>query len=146
MTVRISMFEAYLIETIRSKGMDSQQLLDLVKQSDYEQLNQFDDTFDYQILTDAYKDHPEIIEKAITEEYKVKFVTQPGIKRFLGLKFDFEEGKDFQIIDDKFTNIHFTAEQLSQFTTLLSANWKISKKEETEDGKQIVDIRLSVHQ
>lgn len=146
MTVRISMWEAYLIETIHSKGMPNSEVLTHVKNGDSEALNSFDDTFDYGDLVEAYKKDSATIEEALLSGYKVKFVTKPGVKRLIGLKFGFEEGVDYQIIDDKFVNLRFNQDQLANFETMLSPNWQIIHKDNEDSDKHVVDVCLTIHQ
>lgn len=125
MTVKISLWEAYLIETLRSNGMPTVELIDHLKQENKQALTAFDDTFDYSELVDIYKEDPNRIEQAINLGYQVKFVTQPGVKRLLQLKFGFEEGKDFNLENNIFVNLRLTEEQLTIFKQILSPNWEI---------------------
>lgn len=132
MTAKITLWESYLIETLRSKGMPSTELLNHLKNEDRQALVSFDDTFDYSELVDIHKSEPVRIEQAIETGYQVKFVTQPGVKRLMNLKFGFEEGKDFKIEGESFVNLHFTEEQLATFKQILSPNWQIVEKENGE--------------
>lgn len=143
MVARISMWEAYLIETIQNKGMDKTTLLNHLQNAQAAKLNDFDSTFDYGDLLEAYQADEKRISEAIKEDYQVKFITQPGIKRLMHIKFDLEEGKDYQTEEGLFSNIPFTQEQLTTFKTMLSANWLIKETSQDSDGKTIVNIGLA---
>src|SRR5699024_8563563 len=116
MVAKISMWEAYLIETIQKSGMDKTVLLSHLQNEETAKLNDFDDTFDYADLVEAYKNEKQRITEAIEDGYQVKFITQPGIKRFLLLKFNIEE-KEYQMEEGLFTNVPFFQEQLATFKT-----------------------------
>lgn len=132
MTARITLWESYLIETLRSKGMPTTELLTHLKNEDREALISFDDTFNYSELVDIHKNDPARIEQAIETGYQVKFVTQPGVKRLMNLKFGFKEDIDFEIKDEAFVNLRFNDEQLAIFKQMLSPNWQITQKDNGE--------------
>lgn len=132
MTVKITLWESYLIEALRSKGMPTEELLTHIKNQNHEALVAFDDTFDYTELVNIYKNDPDRIEQAIESGYQVKFVTQPGVKRLLNLKFGFEEGTDFKIEGESFVGVNINEEQLVTFKQMLSPNWQIVEKDHGE--------------
>src|SRR5699024_8400975 len=133
----------YLIETIQNKGMDKTSLVNHLQNAEAAKLNEFDSTFDYADLVEAYQKDEQRITDAIKEGYQVKFITQPGIKRLMLLKFGLEEEKDYQVEEGLFTNIPFTQAQLTTFKAMLSANWLVKEIGQTDEGKTTVNIGLA---
>jgi hypothetical protein len=140
MTASISLWEAYLIETLRSKGMSATTLIAYLKKEDSESLNAFDDSYDYTDLINASKKDLANIEQAITSNYTIKYVSVYGIKNLLGLKFDLYEGEDYKMDNTKFYGIQLPSEQIETLETMLTFQWRLVNRQTVEGDLIQVDI------
>lgn len=122
-----------------SQWNGNEKLVELLKNEDTEALNTFDQTFDYNDLVQASTENAIQIQQAIRTGYRIKFVSNFGIKRLLRLKYGLVEGTDYKMTESRFDGITLTQEQLQEFTSMLSPNWNIFS-EQTEDKS--VRIRI----
>lgn len=134
MAVSITLMEAYMIETLRSKGMSPEDLVQAIQTNDIHALLAIDDSFDYTDLIETAKKDLERIQTAIMSGYTIKFVSKNGIKRLLNVKFGLESGKNYDIEGAKFSNIHLEEDAFKTFQTMLSPNWRIEGKRTTHSG------------
>lgn len=123
MTVSITLWEAYLLESLRSKGMDNETILTYIEQQDIQALNEFDKSFDHTDL--IMTENLATIKQAIFSDYKVKFITVNGLKNLLNMKFGLQAGKDYEVDNSRFSNIPFSNDQLKTVETMISPIWKI---------------------
>jgi hypothetical protein len=137
MTPSITLWEAYLIESLRSKGMDNRTLLRFIEKSDIEALNDFDNSFDHTEL--IVTNNSTAIKLAIESNYKVKFISINGIKNLMGMKFGLKEGKNFQMTETKFHDVSLSNEQMKILHTMISPLW-LMVNVRSELSNNVVDI------
>ncbi|WP_042143636.1 hypothetical protein [Paucisalibacillus sp. EB02] len=140
MTASISLWETYLIETLRSKGMSSANLLEHLKNEDSKGLNELDDSYDYTELISASKKDFSNLEQAITSDYTIKYVSVYGIKNLLGLKFGLHEGQDYQMEDTKFYGVSLPSGQVKTLETMLIHQWRLVNRKTINQDLIQVDI------
>ena len=133
----ITLWEAYLIESLRSKGMDNKSLPRFIEKSDIKALNDFDHTFDHTEL--IVTNNSTSIKLAIEANYKVKFISINGIKNLMGMKFGLKEGKDFQMTETNFHDVSLSNEQMKILHTMISPLW-LMVNVRSELSNNIVDI------
>ncbi|WP_068674745.1 hypothetical protein [Oceanobacillus sp. Castelsardo] len=134
---KISLMDAYMIETLRSKGVTNQEL---VEQKDIEVWNDLHDTFDFGDLISLRKKDPDAFQTIVNDGYQVKFVTFNGLKNLLKLKFNRIEGIDYQTVEKGIKGLDLDTEERDQIKKLLSKNWAV--KEEAVDEKTVLHIEL----
>src|SRR5690625_85261 len=100
---KITLMEAYLIETIRSHGVSNDYLLTQVEQEDISEWEELNTNFDFNGLITLRNQNPSAFEDIINEGYSIKFLTFNGLQNLLKLKFNKQSGKDF-IIGEKGIN------------------------------------------
>ncbi|WP_416147273.1 hypothetical protein ACM26V_13705 [Salipaludibacillus sp. HK11] len=125
MTVAISQWDAFMIETLVSKGTSREELLEYVIKEDINTLANIDQSFDYNDLIQSVKKNETVYKIAMLEGYTIKFLTKLGVKKILSLKFNLEEGRDYQLAENNFESLILTNKQLRQLRTLLSTNWTV---------------------
>lgn len=134
---KISLMEAYLIETLRSNGVSNQEL---IEQQNVEDWNQYHESFDFQLLIQLKERDPIAFQKVIEDGYQVKFVTFNGLKNLLKMKFNRVENIDYQSMEKGIYNLRLNDIELKQIKNLLSKNWVVH--EEKVDQKTVVRIEL----
>lgn len=139
-TPALSLWEAYQVETLRSKGLDNDTLLQALKEKDLKALVKVDDSFDYQDLIDAADGNMETFQQAIQSGYTIKYLSIYGIKNLLKLKYDLEAGKDYEMSETRFDGLDLNKDQISEFQTLASSQWRVVEQQD-DDGKPTFSIR-----
>ncbi|RKQ27977.1 hypothetical protein [Oceanobacillus halophilus] len=134
---KISLMDAYMIETLRSKGVTNQELIEA---KDINAWNRLHESFDFQELLNLREKDPAAFETIIEDGYQVKFVTFNGLKNLLRLKFHKMEDVDYQSVERGIRGLSLNENDRNQLTSLLSNNWTV--KEEVVDGKVVLDIEL----
>jgi hypothetical protein len=138
---KISLPVVYKIETVRSKGVSNQELLAKLESGDVSSWNDFNENFDFNELVKLYKENPEMFKSIIENGYAVKFVTLPGIKNILKLKFGLLEDEDYKSTDKGITGLQVSDEQYAVIKQMLSKNWKI---EELAGGQGRKELKIEL--
>lgn len=138
---KISLPVVYKIETVRSKGVSNQELLAKLESGDVSSWNDFNENFDFNELVELYKENPEMFKSIIENGYAVKFVTLPGIKNILKLKFGLLEDEDYKSTDKGITGLQVSDEQYAVIKQMLSKNWKI---EELAGGQGRKELKIEL--
>ncbi|WP_156289475.1 hypothetical protein [Oceanobacillus salinisoli] len=134
---KISLMEAYMIETLRSKGVTDQEL---IEGEDISAWNRLHESFDFQDLLRLREKDPIAFQTMVEEGYQVKFVTFNGLKNLLKLKFNKMDEVDYQTTESGIRGLYLNTEERHQLTSLLSKNWTVH--EEELGDKPILHIEL----
>lgn len=134
---KISLMDAYMLETLRREGITNQQLL---TEKDFKVWNYLHESFDFSHLQSLREKDPTAFQTVVEEGYQVKFVTFKGLINLLKLKFQKVEEQDYQTTERGIRGLHLNDEERYQLTNLLSKNWTI--QEEEVDKKTLLQIEL----
>lgn len=122
--VRLSQWDALLLESLRGLGWSNEQLLEITSAGELPADNSpFE--FDYQQLAALAGEKPEEYRQAVTEGYQIKYNTIRGIRSWisvaLGLEpqLELEEGKEA-------VEVSLTADEKRCVEDVLSFGWQIS--------------------
>lgn len=138
---KISLPVVYKIETVRSKGVSNQELLAKLESGDVSSWSDFNANFDFNELVELYKEDPEQFKSIIEHGYAVKFVTLPGIKNILKLKFGLLEDQDYKSTEKGITGLKVSDEQYVVIKQMLSKNWRI---EELAGGQGKKELKIEL--
>lgn len=135
---KVTLREAYMIETLRSNGISDGEILTQVQTGETDDWSIFNPDFEFHGLVELNEKDPEAFQSIIKNGYKVKFVTFKGVRTLLKLKFGFEEEQHYELTDKGITGLQVTDAQLAQIRQVLSTNWSIGElSSETSDQKTI---------
>lgn len=134
---KISLMEAYIIETLRSTGVTNDELLQ-VNDTSIQSWSNVHENFDFAVLQSLAK-NKEAYHSIVTEGYKIKFLTFNGLVNMLRLKFDKTPEKDFEKHEDYVEKVHMEKDQRVELEQILSPNWTIVS---ADDGT--ISIQSSV--
>lgn len=138
---KISLPVVYKIETVRSNGVSNQELLAKVESGDVSSWSEYNSNFDFNELVELYKQDPEQFKSIIENGYTVKFVTLPGVKNILKLKFGLLEDQDYTSTEKGITGLRVNEEQYAVLKQMLSKNWKLEEVA-GESGQKVIKIEL----
>lgn len=122
---RITLMEAYLIETIRNSGESDDAIIEKVANKDITAWITLHDHFDFSILIDLQKEDKAAFEKVIRCGYQVKFLTFNGLQNLLKLKFNKHPESDFQVTEKGVEALKMSEVEVNVLGQLVSANWRV---------------------
>lgn len=135
---KLSLMEAYMVESLRGKGVSNEEIITLVEQKDADRLKEMEPRFDYGELVEAAHKDLEAFRSALFDGYEVKFVTFNGLKNLLRMRFGKEEARDYTVSETGIQGLRFELHELDQLNDLLSSNWRV-----TSDGSGAVAVELN---
>ncbi|SEJ51298.1 hypothetical protein SAMN04488127_2050 [Bhargavaea ginsengi] len=136
---KLSLMEAYMVESLRSKGVSNEEIITLVEQEDTEGLKEIEPRFDYSVLVKAAQKDLASFRSALSDGYEVKFVTFNGLKNLLRMRFGKEEDRDYSVMETGIQGLRLTSSELEQFKDMLSSNWRV-----TSDGSRTIKVELNM--
>ena len=140
---KISLPIAYMIETIRSNGVSDQEMLTQIKTGDVSPWREFNSNFDFNELVTLAEKDPSQFASIILDGYGAKFLTLPGLKNLLRLKFDIIESRDYQLTEKGITDLKVENQQLAKIKLFISKNWTIQElTSEDSDQYKVIKIEL----
>lgn len=137
---RISLMDAYLIETLRSNGVSNEEIVSTVKEGDVGAWQEQYAQFDFNMLLALAQENIAEFEKALEQGYQVKFITFNGLKNLLRMRFGKEEEKDYELTEKGIKNLLLNEEQYVQVKQMLSGNWVFTEVKAGEES--VVNIEL----
>ncbi|WP_088012181.1 hypothetical protein [Gottfriedia acidiceleris] len=141
--VSIAINNAIMIESLRSAGVENIQLINAVKEENFEFLNQYGNGFpDWETLINLYKNNEENFNKIVNEGYQIKFLTKGSLMTLLRYKFGIVVEKDYEDMGTAIQGIHLSEEAINLIKHTLAANWKLSTYVDENDGLKKVRIEL----
>ncbi|KGR80067.1 hypothetical protein [Ureibacillus manganicus] len=136
---RISLMDAYLIETVRSNGISNDELIQKTLNKDQNAWKEILPKLNFERLVEIAEDE-ELFKSIIEDGYKIKFVTMNGLKNLLKLKFQIDESKYHQI-ENGLLDLDINEDQLAGIKQFLSDNWQIH---EIERNQSTVKVNITV--
>ena len=79
---KITLMDAYLIETLRSNGVSNDELLNQIGQQDISPWEKVKPNFDFTGLIKLYEQDPKAFASILSDGYTVKFITMNGLKTY----------------------------------------------------------------
>ncbi|WP_379157880.1 hypothetical protein [Paenibacillus sp. sgz5001063] len=122
--VKLSQWDALLLESLRSFGWSDEELLRRVEAGDLP-VDKSEYEFDYARLTTLADEQPEEFRQAVTGSYQIKYNTIRGIRSWISValgkqaKLELEEGKEA-------AEVALTEAEKNRLETALSFGWRIT--------------------
>ncbi len=141
--VSIAINNAIMIESLRSAGVENIQLINAVKEENFEFLNQYGNGFpDWETLIKLYKNNEENFNKIVNDGYQIKFLTKGSLMTLLRYKFGIEVEKDYEDMGTAIQGIYLSEEAINLINHTLAANWSLSTYVDEKDGLKKIRIEL----
>lgn len=130
--VKLSQWDALLLESLRGQGWTDEQLLGITSAAGLPEDNSpFE--FDYKQLAAFAAEKPEEYRQAVAEGYQIKYNTIRGIRSWILValgkepKLELEEGKEA-------VEAELTPDERTRVEQVLSFGWQISPADTQADG------------
>ncbi|ODG92402.1 hypothetical protein BED47_19525 [Gottfriedia luciferensis] len=141
--VSIAINNAIMIESLRSAGVENIQLINAVKEENFEFLNQYGNGFpDWETLIKLYKNNEENFNKIVNDGYQIKFLTKGSLMTLLRYKFGIEVEKDYEEMGTAIQGFYLSEEAINLIKHTLAANWSLSTYVDEKDGLKKIRIEL----
>lgn len=125
---KISLMEAYIIETLRNNGVTNDEMLRMDETSIASWSNTHE-SFDFTLLKSLAED-PSMFMSILDKGYQIKFLTFNGLVNLIRLKFGKEVNRDFKKEEQGIINLHVDETQRATIQQMLSSNWIIVSEEQ----------------
>lgn len=125
MIPKITLMDLYVIETLRKNGLSDQTILEKVRNKEVESFKKYNDRFDFTVLYEL--EDAGVLADVFKKGYQIKFLTFTGLVNVLKLKFNREEGVDYEAEDFTITNLQLEEEELEVLKQIVSKNWIVSR-------------------
>lgn len=143
---KISMMDAFLIETLRSNGVSNDDILTKLEQNDLRTWENEYPNNRFSALITLFKEDKTKFKSILLDGYSVKFITMNGLKNLLKLKYDKIAERDYQLHENGMDFLDIDEQQLSSLKQLLSINWIIQEqpRENNKPTSKLVNIVAAV--
>src|SRR5699024_551119 len=143
---KVTLMEAYLIETLRSNGIPNDELLKKVAQKDIRSWEDINPKFDFNGLISLYEKDEAAFKSIINDGYKVKFLTFKGLENLLKFRLDKVAEEDYEILENGISELKVKEEELNVIKQLLSTNWTIHETENSDNENKNISIFIQSNQ
>jgi|SRR5690625_2129294 len=123
MVHKITLMEAYLIETLLKKDIPKEVIITTIQNERAEDFQHLHDQFDF---TELYQ-IVDILEPILEEGYQIKFLTLPGLINMLQLKLKKEENVDYNRDGNVISKLKLDEREKEILQTFLSPNWTMKE-------------------
>lgn len=129
--VKLSQWDALLVESLRALGWSNEDILRKVAEGDLP-VDESEYEFDYKQLTTLQVEQPELFEQAVKTGYQIKYNTIRGIRSWIWVALgkeaeqELEEGKEV-------VEVALTGAEKERLASVLSFGWQI------HGGADVVD-------
>lgn len=139
---KISLMDAYMIETLRHNGITDREILSQVEKADVSPWEDLKTNFDFQGLVKLADRDPKAFQSIILNGYKIKFVTIKGIQNLLRLKFNKKPDSDYLLLEKGITGLRVDEQQFTTLKQMLSDNWVIYETSPENGDSQYKEINI----
>ncbi|WNS41943.1 hypothetical protein [Paenibacillus sp. MMS20-IR301] len=122
--VKLSQWDALLVESLRSLGWSDEELLRRVASGELP-ADESEYQFDYGQLAVLAGEQPELFKQAVTEGYQIKYNTIRGIRSWIAVAFGLEPKLELEEGQEA-VEAELSESQLNRLADVLSFGWQIN--------------------
>ncbi|THE09375.1 hypothetical protein E1I69_22600 [Bacillus timonensis] len=123
---KITLMDAYMIETLRSNGISNNEILAQIEQGNVDGWQDLHEHFDFNELLKLAEQDIRSFRSILLEGYKVKYVTFKGLQNLIKLRFGKVKDKDYQLTETSIENLKLNEDQALTLKQMISQNWIFS--------------------
>ena len=124
----INLMQAYELDKLSKLDLSEEDILQTLRTGDVSSWRSLAPNYEYNETLALFREGEQIFLNAMHGQYRIKYVTLPGIQRLLHLRFQLDETKNFTLEDTGITNLCCDDETISMIENMLSSNWTIEKQ------------------
>lgn len=136
--VKLSQWDALLVESLRSLGWSDEELLRRVETGELP-VDESEYHFDYTQLTQLAGEQPEVFRQAVTQGYQIKYNTIRGIRSWIFVALGKEAGLELEEGKEA-AEVTLTEPEHKRLESVLSFGWRITGGPSGTDGTGVYRI------
>lgn len=134
----INLMQAYELDKLSKLDLSDEEILRALRAGDVSAWQEQVPNYEFSETMALYKEGEQQFLDALHGHYQIKYVTLPGIQRLLYLRFQLEEGKDYQLLETGIQHLTCDEETVTKLQQMLSTNWSLTKQ---ADGAYSVFVK-----
>ncbi|WP_285397518.1 hypothetical protein [Lysinibacillus sp. fls2-241-R2A-57] len=124
----INLMQAYELDKLSKLGLTDEEIVHTLHTGDVAVWQEKVPNYEFSETMALYQDGEQTFLDALHGNYRIKYVTLPGIQRLLYLRFQLEEGKDYQLLETGIQHLTCSKENIANLQQMLSTNWSLEKQ------------------
>lgn len=124
----INLMQAYELDKLSKLDLTDEEILRALRAGDVSAWQEQVPNYEFSETMALYKEGEQQFLDALHGHYRIKYVTLPGIQRLLHLRFQLEEGKDYQLLETGIQHLTCDEETVTKLQQMLSTNWSLTKQ------------------
>ncbi len=134
----INLMQAYELDKLSKLDLTDEEIVRTLQSGDVTAWQEKVPQFEFHETQTLFQEGEHVFLDALHGNYRVKYVTLPGIQRLLQLRFQLEEGDDYQLLETGIQYLSCNEEIVTKLQHMLSANWHLSKH---DDGTYSIFVK-----
>ncbi|MDM5233643.1 hypothetical protein [Lysinibacillus pakistanensis] len=123
----INLMQAYELDKLSKLDITDEEIVQTLHTGDVSIWKERVPNYEFLETLALFQEGEQLFLDAFHGNYRIKYVTLPGIQRLLHLRFQLEEGKDYQLLEAGIQNLTCHEETITNLQRMLSTNWTLSK-------------------
>ncbi|MGE7113777.1 hypothetical protein [Lysinibacillus sp. NPDC047702] len=123
----INLMQAYELDKLSKLDFTDEEIVQTLHTGDVSVWKEKVPNYEFLETIALFQEGERVFLDALHGNYRIKYVTLPGIQRLLHLRFQLEEGEDYQLIETGIQNLTCHEETIAKLQQMLSTNWTLSK-------------------
>lgn len=123
----INLMQAYELDKLSKLDITDEEIVQTLHTGDVSIWKERVPNYEFLETLALFQEGEQTFLDALHGNYRIKYVTLPGIQRLLHLRFQLEEGKDYQLLEAGIQNLTCHEETITMLQQMLSTNWTLSK-------------------
>lgn len=124
----INLMQAYELDKLSKLDFTDEEILRTLQTGDVSVWQEQVPNYEFSETMALYQEGEQIFIDALHGNYSIKYVTLPGIKRLLYIRFQLEEGKDYQLLETGIQHLTCDEDVIAKLQHMLSTNWSLAKQ------------------
>ncbi len=124
----INLMQAYELDKLSKLNFSDEEILCALRAGDVSAWQEQVPNYEFSETMALFQDGEQEFLDALHGHYRIKYVTLPGIQRLLHLRFNLEEGVDYQLLENGIQHLMCDEETVTKLQQMLSTNWSLTKQ------------------
>ncbi|WP_427071774.1 hypothetical protein [Lysinibacillus fusiformis] len=124
----INLMQAYELDKLSKVNFSDEEILRALRAGDVSAWQEQVPNYEFSETMALFQDGEQEFLDALHGHYRIKYVTLPGIQRLLHLRFNLEEGIDYQLLETGIQHLMCDEETVTKLQQMLSTNWSLTKQ------------------
>ncbi len=124
----INLMQAYELDKLSKLDVTDEEILRTLQTGDVSVWQEKIPNYEFSETMALYQEGEQSFIDALHGNYRIKYVTLPGIQRLLYIRFQLEEGKDYQLLETGIQHLTCDVKAIAKIQHMLSTNWSLAKQ------------------